>query len=212
MNNYIVYVHTNKKDGKKYVGITCQSPNRRWKNGNGYCLNEHFYRAIHRDGWDNFTHEIVKAGLSKEDACKLEKELISLYKSNNEQFGYNKSVGGENPNEGSKLSDDTKLKMSKAHKGKKMSDEAKQKLSEQAKARGNGMSGKIGKDCGKAGIVRQIDIATGEVIAEYYGFYEMERITGFGQTPIQRATRGKQKQSHGFRWEYIPRRKINVVV
>lgn len=212
MNNYIVYVHTNKRDGKRYVGITSQSPNRRWRNGNGYYENEHFYRAICRDGWENFTHEIVLAGASKETACQKERELIALYKSNDERYGYNKSVGGENPNEGMTMSAEAKAKMSKAHKGLVFTEEHKRNMSIAAKKRGNMREGKTGKQCGAAGIVRQIDILTGEVVAEYYGFYEMERATGFGQTPVKRATKGIQKQSHGFRWEYIPRRSLNVVV
>lgn len=212
MNNYIVYIHTNKRDGKRYIGITSQSPNRRWRNGQGYYENEHFYRAIIRDGWDNFTHEIVKAGLSKEEACCLEKQLIARYKSNDEHYGYNKSTGGEYPAEGVKLSEATKKKMSVSHKGIVFSERHKANMSIAAKKRGNMMSGKTGPRNGKAGLVRQIDIATGQIIAEYYGFYEMERQTGFSQEPVKRATKGTQRQSHGYRWEYIPRRELNVIV
>lgn len=212
MNNYIVYVHTNKLDGKRYVGITRQSPNRRWRNGNGYYLNEHFYRAICRDGWENFTHEIVLAGVSKDEACEKEKELIELYKTNDDRYGYNKSIGGENPNEGATFSQESRAKMSEAHKGIIFSEEQKHNMSIAAKKRGNMRKDKKGEQCGKSGVVRQLDLETGEVVAEYYGFYEMERATGFGQTPIKRATKGIQKQSHGYRWEYIPRRLLNVVV
>ena len=35
-NNYKVYVHINKVNGKRYYGVTCQKVNRRWKNGKGY--------------------------------------------------------------------------------------------------------------------------------------------------------------------------------
>lgn len=212
MNNYIVYIHTNKRDGKRYVGITSQSPNRRWRNGNGYYENKHFYRAICRDGWENFTHEIVLAGATKKEACQKEKELIAHYKTNDERYGYNKSVGGENPNEGTAMSQEAKAKMSEAHKGVAFSEEQKRNMSIAAKKRGNMRTGKTGKECGKAGIVRQIDLKTGEVVAEYFGFYEMERKTGFGQAPVVRAAKGKQKQSHGYRWEYIPRRLLDVTV
>lgn len=212
MSNYCVYIHKNKINGKRYVGITSQNPERRWRSGNGYCLNEHFYRAICKYGWDNFTHEILASELTKQDACNLEKELIAFYKSNDEKYGYNKSSGGENPCEGAVFSQETRKKMSDARRGIVFSEEQKKNMSIAAKKRGNGRTGKRGKDCGKSGIVRQIDIGSGEIIAEYYGFYEMERETGFSVTPVKRATRGKQKQSFGYKWEYIPRRATNVVV
>ncbi len=212
MNNFVVYIHTNNINGKKYIGITSQNVNRRWRNGQGYYQNEHFYRAICKYGWDNFTHQIVKAGLSKEAACELEKQLIKEYRTIEEQFGYNKSTGGEFPGEGQKMSESTKQKMSEAHKGVTFSDERRHRMSIAAKKRGNMKLGKKGALNGQAGLVRQIDIKTGEVIAEYYGYYEMERMTGYGRRPIQRAANGEQKQSHGYRWEYIPRRELNVVV
>lgn len=212
MSDYIVYIHTNKIDGKRYVGITRQAPNRRWRNGNGYYLNEHFSRAIHRDGWDNFTHEIVFTGISKNEACKKEKELIAFYKTNDAMYGYNKSTGGEKPCQGAKLSENTRKKMSEAKIGRKMSEESCRKISESKKGKPNGREGRTGEKCPTAGIVRQIDICTGEVVAEYYGYYEMERATGYGQTPIKRVVNGEQKQSHGYKWEYIPRRLFNVVI
>lgn len=57
--NYLVYVHTNKINGKKYVG---QSSNivERWRNGGkNYFSSIKFFRAIQKYGWENFTHEIL---------------------------------------------------------------------------------------------------------------------------------------------------------
>ena len=49
---YCVYVHTNKFNGKKYVGITSMNPKDRWKNGNGYSNNSYFTNAIRKYGWE----------------------------------------------------------------------------------------------------------------------------------------------------------------
>lgn len=95
MNDYKVYVHTNISNGMKYVGITKQAVNVRWQDGNGYRKQQHFWRAIKKYGWKGFTHEVVADGLTKEQACQLEQELIEQYKTTDNRFGYNKSTGGE---------------------------------------------------------------------------------------------------------------------
>lgn len=81
--NYSVYVHTNKINGKKYVG---QSSNiiERWKNGGkNYFSSTKFHRAIQKYGWENFTHEILYENLNKEAANKIERDLIKKYDSIN---------------------------------------------------------------------------------------------------------------------------------
>lgn len=90
---YIVYKHTSPSN-KCYIGITRLKPNKRWKNGNGYITQQYFYRAIQKYGWENFKHEILHEGLSKEEAEQKEIELISYYDSTNKNKGYNISHGG----------------------------------------------------------------------------------------------------------------------
>ena len=113
---YCVYKHTSPSE-KVYIGITCQKPEKRWNNGNGYKHNEYFWRAIQKYGWDNFEHEILFSDLSKEEAQVKEKNLINKYKSNIPEFGYNISSGGE-ARTGVKLSEDAKKKISEANKGR----------------------------------------------------------------------------------------------
>lgn len=92
---YCVYRHT-APNGKVYIGITCQKPEKRWQNGRGYLNshNKHFYNAIVRYGWDNFGHEILFTGLDKDEAEAQERRLIAEYRSADPAFGYNQDLGG----------------------------------------------------------------------------------------------------------------------
>lgn len=113
---YTVYKHTNKLNGKIYIGITSKKPNERWINGKGYKpknknQNGYFYKAILKYGWDNFTHEILYSDLTKEKAELIEIELISAYNSNIRKYGYNIDNGG---NSTGKISDETKAKISES--------------------------------------------------------------------------------------------------
>ena len=98
---YYVYMHNNKVNNKKYIGITCrEKPEYRWgKNGNSY-RGQVFKTAIDKYGWNNFDHLILFEGLSAEEAYEKEKELIKKYKSNQKEYGYNLSVGGEHGSTG----------------------------------------------------------------------------------------------------------------
>lgn len=92
---WCVYLHTNKINNKKYVGITSRNPLVRWNNGNGYTSNKHFFNSIKKYGWKNgFEHEILYTNLSEEQAEKIEKELISKYHSYDMKYGYNQDMGG----------------------------------------------------------------------------------------------------------------------
>ena len=93
MNNYIVYCHTF-PNGKKYIGITCQDPHIRWSSGMGYKEQPLIFNAIVKYGWINVKHDILYMDLSEEEAFEKEKELISLYQTNDVEYGYNLTPGG----------------------------------------------------------------------------------------------------------------------
>ena len=152
---YTVYQHKNKINGKIYIGITSQKPEQRWgSQGCNYKSSPHFYSAIQKYGWNNFEHNILFTGLTKEQACLKEQELIKEYNSMNREFGYNSTSGGDifTMNEETKqkisqamignqnglghpCSEEKKEKISNAQKGRKFTEEHKQKLSEAAKNR-----------------------------------------------------------------------------
>lgn len=87
---YSVYVHTNKINNKKYVGMTCLNPAQRWNEGFGYSNQPRFWEDIKIYGWDEgFTHEIIATELSKEEAQQLEFDTILSFDSDNPDQGYN---------------------------------------------------------------------------------------------------------------------------
>lgn len=115
---YVLYMHTNIINNKKYIGITGQNPpEKRWRNhGSGYLSSQtKIYNAIKKYGWNNFKHEIIFCNLTKFEAENLEFELIKYYKSTLDEFGYNIANGGQKVNE---ISENTKLKISKSRKGR----------------------------------------------------------------------------------------------
>lgn len=126
--NWCIYKHTNRINGKVYIGKTCKKPEYRWNAGKGYMFQNHFWRAICKYGWDNFDHEILMDGLSAMKATALERLLIAEYGSMDPDKGYNQTAGGEGmlgwhhteeslekirqSNHKRIVSDETKIKMS----------------------------------------------------------------------------------------------------
>jgi group I intron endonuclease len=123
-NKWCVYVHTNKINGKKYIGQTCQIPEKRWKSGLGYQRNPYFYNAIQKYGWENFEHEILASNLTLDEANNMEEFYINKFDTTNNMNGYNMQSGGQNRTH----IDETKEKIRAAHLGKHVSEETKEKL------------------------------------------------------------------------------------
>ena len=95
---YYIYKHTNNINGKIYIGQT-NNPDKRWgSNGEHYKPREegtsHFYCAIKKYGWENFSHEILATCESRDQANELEQYYIKTLDSTNPDIGYNLSSGG----------------------------------------------------------------------------------------------------------------------
>lgn len=90
---YCVYIHT-APNNKKYVGQTMQAPETRWVDGKGYADNPYFTNVINKYGWDNIKHEIIRQGLTAQQADILEQELIKKHRTTEADFGYNLQHGG----------------------------------------------------------------------------------------------------------------------
>ena len=78
--------------GRRYIGITSDTPGTRWNEGAGYEKQRRFNEAIRKYGWQNIKHEILEAGLTEIEAKKVETELIKEYRTRDKQFGYNMKV------------------------------------------------------------------------------------------------------------------------
>ena len=216
--NYTVYIHV-APNGKKYVGITGQSVEQRWRiDGHGYKPQKLFYRAILKYGWENFEHIIIAENLSSAEAGKLEQELIEKYNTCNSRYGYNVSTGGENSPIGCKRSDETRKKLSESHKGqrswnagKHLSESTKEKLrqanigkylSEKTKAKISAKNkgykpsslaiSRAIEKCSKA----VIQLSTGK---EFSSAAEAEKYSGEHRNTITRHCRGEVGEA---RWAF----------
>lgn len=226
MKNYTVYMHEHRESGKKYIGITGMKPEHRWNNGKGYSSG-YFHNAIDKYGWDAFRHEILYTRLTKEEACELERELIAKYKSDNPEFGYNRSAGGDIGSSGChwSLGDDTKRKMRKPK-----SEEHRKHISEARKGAGNPMFGKrlsaehrkkigeaergrklteehkaklSGANNYKARRVGMYDVSTGKLFAEFESASQAAKEVGLPQQNISACCLHRRKTAGGYMWEYI---------
>lgn len=182
MAEYSVYVHTF-PNGKRYVGITHQVPERRWKNGHAYKNQIYVWNAINKYGWHNIKHDVLYTSLSKFEACAIERQLIAEWRTNDKKYGYNISAGGESGTYGYKPSKETRRKMSESHKGintwmkgRHPSDEAIKKMS-----------------------IPVICVETGE---EYFGGADASRKTGVNQGHITQCCKGNRKTAGGYHWIY----------
>ena len=138
-DNYKVYVHINKINGKLYFGQTRQENVKdRWDSGHGYKTCIAFNRAIEKYGWINFDHIVLFEGLTLEMVNIIEIELIKKYETTNPKYGYNITSGGLN----FKMSEQTKEKLRKSAFGRTLSDETKKKIKDHWRDYGHPFQGR----------------------------------------------------------------------
>ena len=80
MKEYYIYKHTNKTNGKSYIGQTSNIKSR-WRESS-YKNNRKFYNALKKYGWDNFTHEILEV-CDENNVDERERYYIQFYDSIN---------------------------------------------------------------------------------------------------------------------------------
>lgn len=196
MLSYDVYKITNKLNNKCYIGITSKGISARIK--------EHIYtaerdpvfpihRALNKYGKDNFTFELLDFSCNSwEELTEKEKYYINLYKSNDKEFGYNLTEGGDGAL-GRKHTDGAKLKMSIAASGREVTEATRIKLSEAGKRRTEGRVAYW--ESGKQSTNRRKPIIQytkeGLYIKEFEGVNIASRETGISTSTIITALKGK---------------------
>ena len=209
---YFVYVHIF-PNNKKYIGITSQTTQRRWRNGKGYKSQKMLTRAINKYGWDNIEHIVLFKNLTQEEAEQKEIELIDKYKTNVRKYGYNIELGG-NCAKGYHLRKETREKMSKSRTGKNnwlygkhLSEETKRKLSIahigkcDIEAIRRGAKKRMGANAYNSRKVIQCD-KKGNKINIYDSLADAYRTTNTRVQDIYNCCKGRQKTANGFIWKY----------
>lgn len=185
MGNYTVYIHTNKINGKRYVGVA-KDVKKRWASNYQTC--PVFYKALKKYGWDGFTHYILLDGLTLEEADDLERKYIARYKTQDKRYGYNVLPGGHNIGmTGVNHSDKTKRLMSEKAKGRKFTEEHKEKL----------RRSHLGK---KSHCKPVMCLDTGII---YESGQMASKATGAHKNCISKCCMGLQETAKGYRWAFV---------
>lgn len=229
-NTNTVYMHINKINGKKYIGITKNKPEDRWKNGTHYEHNPYLTNSIKKNKWENFDHVILKEGLSREEASMWEKYYVKLYNANDKDFGYNLTSGGDN---NFTFSPETIEKMKQGghkNKGKKRTPEQKQRISEETKKAMNDEDMKVKmrqiydseewrqknsdatkKQWENSDLREKVALANGKKVIcvetqiTYISATEAERQTGSDRHQIGQCCKGLRETDikNNYHWKYI---------
>ena len=193
MKEFIVYMHENKINHKRYIGITCQKPTQRWRGGKGYKIGL-FKKAIDKYGWDNFNHIVLYEHLTKEDACLKEQKLIKKYNTMDMNYGYNLCEGG-NLTLGYHHTKESKEGILAPMYGKHLTEEHKRKISEAKKGKANYHTKTLYKK------IDQYDLS-GNYIKTWESISSIEKELNIKGTHISRVCRGKRKTTGGYVFKY----------
>lgn len=188
-----------------------------------------FYNAINKYGWDNLKWYIIDTAETEDILLEKEKYWIKYYNTYlyfENSMGYNLTLGGDgigglhqrketkekisryqkihgSPRQGKHLSEESKLKISKAHIGK-------------LKGKENPMYGKRRIDLSirnKQGSkqIYQINITTNRIVRIWDSMRECARETTFNRSCISDCCNHITKKSHGYKWEYVDTNNIKKV-
>ena len=149
--SWYIYRITNLANGKTYIGQHKYKKLDDFYMGSGVLIK----RAIKKHGIENFKKEILYSRIQyRETADDMERFAIAKERAIG-KAEYNLANGGQGGNQGIKLSEETKQKISEKMKGNnnskgiKLSEETKQKISEKMKGNNNSKGRKLSEETRK---------------------------------------------------------------
>lgn len=221
----IIYMHTNKINGKKYIGQTTQTLEKRLKghfNSANTGSQYPFHKALIKYGLDAFESVVLDSAYNKKELNEKEIAWIAFYNTCHGE-GYNCTEGGENVtmtneikmkigqankgkkswSKGKKLTNEHASKISESNKGKKFSKEHKKKLSDAHKGKNKSKehAQNIGKGHQKK--VKAYVYKTMEFVGEFESVKEASEHFGFVASAISKVAKGQLKKTHGFYFEFV---------
>lgn len=187
---YCIYAHLNKVNDKVYIGISKDIKNRWASKEESYKNCTLIYNAFKKYGWDGFYHIVMWDGLTKEEAIKLEKANIFMFKFAG--MSYNVTDGGDGTC-GIVRSEKQKQMARERMTGRYISLETRAKLSKTH--RELHLTGKK---------IYAFDINTKELVNEYPTIGDAALAVGINANNISRAARGGRPSAGGFIWSFSP--------
>jgi group I intron endonuclease len=202
----IIYLIKNMINNKVYIGQTITSLNNR---RNGHIAdsrrgkNTKISRALKKYGENNFIFGELVSCNNSDELNEMELYFINIYKSTEDDYGYNLRIGGEC---GFKVSEETKKKISIGSKraaqrardnggywlsGKKCSEERKKYLRERLTSELNPKNRPV--------LMYDKD---GNFIKRFHSARESARCLGKGSGNIITCCNKKAKTAYGYKWVY----------
>ena len=223
----ILYLITNRINGKRYVGQTVQSMNRRWIHHKSHSNKTAISRAINKYHSENFDVKILSRCYTFDEMNHRERYYIKIFNTLAPN-GYNLRDGGNNGamhaesknkislalkgRQGKPHTKETRLKISNLNKGKKHSENTKRKMSNSRKGTNNPNYGKkfslqyreklsqshIGQTSEKRKPV--LCMTNG---AKYASVSEASKQLNINIASISRVCLLQRKQTHGLIFRYV---------
>lgn len=175
-------------NGKIYIGVTSLTIEER--RDNGYQHNKSLQKAIREYGWRGFEHDILRDGLTKEEAFNLEREMIARFDATNPENGYNVSYGGKSTFAGLKHTEEVKKRLSNDRRGIPKTEEAKKNM-------------RIAHAKERKPVVAIDD--NGDVVGWYRSLGDAAEFVKGYRSNIMRACTNSAKKYKGYYWREVKR-------